>query len=405
MNMKSFLSFCLLTAIAALEADCGTYNRYEYPGNTPYSNTSPQYGFYCPPSSCYPCNSASDFVFADFLWWQANEDGLDLGKEVLIHRQGFDPATGNYALVSDDSKLKSLDFKCDPGFRIGIIYSDVTRCWDLLFSWTHFNTTASASGSSHLDPNVPPGNQYVAFVPFWEVLAQNFPDHMHGKWKLDLDILDMEFGRKFGINTLFAIRPYFGLRAVRVNQNYRVHSHANQSGDFNSASYTYTSKVKARCDFAGIGPRFGCDAELKMCWGFSLFGEAAGSLVWGKFQRNAHEHFKNLDFFFYKFAEFKEHTHTPDNNFRSRAITDLALGLKWENGIEWGCCLYPVSLSLSWEHHGFFDFNEFNFDSDSFTNTNQNAFDFGPYANLLSSPKKCGSLFTQGLTLSLMVGF
>lgn len=343
-------------------------------------------------------------IYADFLWWYAEEEGLALGQEVLIVREGLNPATGVFAEVRKESKEKIPKFDFDPGFRLGLFFA-CGDCWDTQFDWTHFYTKASASGESHLSLTVPPGDTYIAFVPFWEALAQNFPDHAHGKWSLKLDLLDWQVGQKYCLSSCFVVRPHLGLRYARVNQNYHVVSNANQTGDFNSASYVYDSVARAQCDYWGIGPRLGLDAELQLLCGLSLTGQAAASIVYGKQDAHARERFLNADPFFFLFDRFEDQVHNADHQNQSRTILDLGIGLKWEHCFETCDYSFPIWLSFSWEHHAFYDFNRFNFDSDSFTNTTQGVFDFGPYANLLNSPKKRGDLFTQGLTLSGGIAF
>jgi hypothetical protein len=364
---------------------------------------------YTPPLCCRweRCHDVFNNFSIDvaFLWWEANEDGLELGQEVCVSREDFNPATGNYVNVVKDSKLKTLKSHYNPGFKLGVTYAYPGNCWDARFEWTYFKTTASACGKSHLDNNPEPGNSYIAFVPFWEILAQNFPNIAHGKWTLDLDLFDLELGRDFCLSNCFSVRPHFGVRCAMIDQSYRVVSSANQNGKFNSASYHYTSKYKAHCNFFGVGPRLGFDAELNMCWGLSLFGKAAGSLVFGKFDRHSREHFHNTDFYYYRFENFKNHTHNKDHDYATRAITDASIGLKWDHCFNWFNRCYPVSVALSWEHHGFFNFNHFDADEGSFTNTNKNEFEFGPYANLRESQRRHGDLFTQGITLSAALGF
>lgn len=354
---------------------------------------------------CNPCSGFTEGVYVDFLWWKVEGQGLDLGKNVLIERAGLDPSTGNYANVTRDSKVKSLDFKYEPGFRIGLWFSFPRKKWDIVCAWTQLNTKAEANGTSHLDPNSPPGNIYDAFVPYWETLAQNFPDHCHGKWELNINVVDAEFGREYGITSCFLIRPYFGLRFAQLDQEYKVKSDANQSGSFNSATYVYTSEVNAKNSFAGIGPRLGCDVELQIPWGFALFGKGAGSLVYGRFDSHSHEDFQQSDFYFYLFDDFQSHAHHSKLDWRSRVITDFSIGLKYENAFYCGCRKFPFSLAVSWEHHAFYNFNDLNFNENGFTNTSQGDFEFGPYANVLPSYRKTGNLYTQGLTVSLEVGF
>jgi hypothetical protein len=345
----------------------------------------------------------------DTLYWKATEGGLDLGKEIAISRGGSSSSSSSSDSLSEvkgKSKVKSPDFQYDVGFRLNISHDLPNRCAFGFFEWTNYGTTADVKGQSDLSPlSYTDVESYVAFRPYWETLAQNFPDKTKAKWRLNLNLYDLCVARRFCISSCFSLVPYFGLRIADIDQKYDVRSRADHSGDFNGASNHYKSKVKARCDFLGVGPRLGFLADYKLGCGFSLFGQAAGSLLYGKITSHSREHFKNYDESFYKFEEFDNHARGKGDEWSSRAITDFAIGLKWDNTIEVYNWKFPCLLALSWEHHAFFDFNNFNFDNDGFTNTSRNNFEFGPQANLRSSHKKHGDLFTQGLTFSVRVGF
>lgn len=396
MRLK-FLSVLMLLTASIANAEMVSPGCYA----GPLTYTPP---FCCPWERCHDVlNNWS--INGAFLWWQANADGVALGEEVFIHRNGLNPADGIYDNVSRNAKAKNPKFKFDPGFKIGIAYAYPGNCWDIGFKWTCYRTTAKACGESHLDPNHNPGDSYLAFVNYWETLGFNFPSHIKGKWKFDLDLYDLEIGREMCLSSCFAFRPSFGLRCASLEQTYHICSRANHTGVFNGSSYVYTSDVKAHCNFVGAGPRVGLDAEVDLCWGLSLFGSAAGSVVFGKFDRHAREIFKNKDHFFYKFNTFKDYTKGSNDEFASRAITDLSIGLKWDYAFNWLCRPYWISLGLSWEHHGFFNFSNYAFDCESFENLDSEKFEFGPYANLLQSQKKKGDIFTQGLTFSAALGF
>lgn len=398
MQIKTLFSAAILSftifAHSKAEADYGGCY------SSPLTYTPP-YG--CPWEYCHDVvNNWS--IRGAFLWWQANAEGLTLGEEVLIKRHCLNAGTGIYERVSKGAHYKNPKFKFDPGFRIGIAYAYPGNCWDIGFDWTYFHNRAKAKGCSRLDPSSVSGDTYLAFINYWESLAYNFPNHATGEWSFNLDMYDLEIGRACYLSSCFAFRPNFGLRCAAINQEYHVKSHAKQSGVFNSASYDYTSNVKAHNNFIGAGPRLGFDAELNMCWGLALFGKAAGSLVFGKFDRHSHEEFINADHFFYKFNKYKDNTH-GDDHWASRAITDLSIGLKWEHAFDLLCRPYLVSFAISWEHHGFFNFNSFAFDSEGFESLNNTEFDFGPYANLLRGQRTHGDIFTQGVTFSAEVGF
>lgn len=342
-------------------------------------------------------------ISLDSLWWQGSVDGIELGEEVIVERTGFDPVTGIYDEVTKNSKIKSPHFTFDSGFRFSLAHDLVDSVCHLAFSWTQFYTSASVKGTSDLDMSSSE-NTYKAFVPYWESLARNFPDSCHGKWKLELDLFDFSAGRCFNFSECFILRPHIGVRCARVRQHYHVSSHANHTGDFNGASYVYNSNVDATCNFLGVGPRAGCDADVSIGAGFSVFGAASASLVYGKFDAHSKEKFENFDFFYNKF-EFYEDTTKGESHYCARAITELSFGLKWKSHFcirRWD---FPIMLALAWEQQGFYDFNNFSFASDSFRNDSSSSFEFGPYANLSRHPRKHGNVYTQGLTLSTRIGF
>lgn len=348
-------------------------------------------------------------ISLDSLWWQATADGIELGKVIEIERTSFDPVTGNYAEVIEHSKIKSPHFTFDTGFRFSLAHDLPDHGCHLGFTWTHFYTSASVKAKSDLisgatDTSSVSGDTYEAFVPYWEGLAQNFPDSSHGKWKLELDLFDFSAGRMFNFSRCFILAPHIGLRAAWVRQHYHVSSHAHHTGAFNGQSYHYDSKVNATCNFFGVGPRVGFDGELMLGCGFSFFGAASGSLVYGKFDSHSKEHLKNYDFFFDRFDVYEDHA-KGESHYCSRAITELSFGIRWKD--EFRICRwdFPVMIALAWEQQGFYNFNMFSFDSDSFQNDSSSSFEFGPDANLRRSQEKRGDLYTQGVTLSTRIGF
>jgi hypothetical protein len=214
-----------------------------------------------------------------------------------------------------------------------------------------------------------------------------------------MDLLDLEIGHKYFVSSCFVLRPHLGLRGARIDQGYRTESFANRIA-FNDV---FTSSSRSTCDFLGIGPRLGVDAEWRVGCGLSIFGQAAASIVFGKNQRHAREEFINslLDTAFtFASAEYRSN---GSSDRVSRAITDLSIGLKWEHCFELCCRQHPFSLAFSWEHHGFYNFNNFDF------RPSVSPIDFTDVGVAFLTPnigsRKHGDLFTQGLTVSAEFGF
>jgi len=320
---------------------------------------------------------------ADFLWWRASEEGLQLGTQEELDT--FSPSALT-ATVVNTSRTRKPDFKYDPGFRIGI-----SNCacdgWDMALNWIHFHTKANASGATI--PVI--GGGTSTFISDWERLVDANPLTASGRYTLNLDLVDIEFGRKFYVSSSFILRPQFGLRIARIDQNYRVESAAIGA----TAPITdFTAVARSRSDFTAVGPRVGLDIELNLGCGIALFGQGAGSILFGRFDNHSRELLTN--FTDGATVGSFEYEARSSSNRCSRTTTDLAFGVKWEHCYEWCNRMHPVALAFAWEHHGFYDLNSFNFVERGY-NLTTGAFTPGS--------RKHGDLYTQGLTVSLGFGF
>lgn len=330
---------------------------------------------------------------ADFLWWRASEDCLSLGTE-----EAYSQFPGGRRIES--SREKTLDFKYDPGFRIGLATICPCDCWDLAVNWTHFHSKANAHGAIHGARS--DADNEVVFIPEWQRNGEALPDYARGKWTLDLDLVDLEFGRKYYVSSCFILRPHFGLRGARVDQGFRVFSEANRENPYDVfGTGSYVSGVKAKNNFLGVGPRIGIDLELALpCINnVKLFGQAAGSLVFGKFDRHAKERFQDFTqedgaYGDCCFADVDYEARATQHRI-SRGITDLAIGLKWEHCCNWCNRSHPITLAVAWEHHAFYNFNNFIFER------------LHNDGGRVRGERRCcgGDLATQGLTVTAEIGF
>lgn len=367
----------------------------------PCCHEAPACGVAYNPPAYFNCDCPQNCSFwenlrfkSDFLWWRACEEGLALGVEETFELF----PNGAQAM---ESKLKEPDFHYDPGFRIGL--ATVCDCWDAALNWTYFHTKASVSGKSEGELSRVTGGEVTSFISAWERDPNlNIPEIAKGKWSLSMDWLDLEFGRKFFAAKCFIVRPFFGLRGARVDQGYRTNAYSNIG--INSIS-SFVSNVKAKSNFLGLGPRLGFDLELHLPCCLKLFAQAAGALVFGRTQRHANEHLRNIHGEVIRFGvpdelEFKSHS-TLDRC--SHAITDLLIGLKWEHCCNWCNREHPITIAFSWEFHNLYGFNRFIFDQ------NLASLSFEPYQSIrgdqIFGSSKSGSISTQGLTVSAEIGF
>jgi hypothetical protein len=338
------------------------------------------------------CNDSSYLKFTenlsghiDFLWWRPCAEGLELGTEI----KPVDFKTSSLHQTTVDTHVQDLNFKFDPGFKLGIDYFSQCSCWDLSIDWTHFHSKAKAFGSGIGTLSDSP---QLIFVSSWDFGLKDpiILEEARSRWTLDMDLVDLEIAKSFYIDQCLILRPFVGLRIGRIDQGYHVEGFG--ADDLGEPG---TTKVKASCDFLGVGPRLGFDVDFKLGCGFSLFGEAAGSLVFGRFHRGSKEFSEVIQ----ESGEVRDLIYNAHGGSASRCtmtMTDIAIGLMWEHCFR--CCnrSHPFALIFAWEQHAFYDINRFNFASNG----------LAVISEFVTSPEtKEGDLTTQGLTISAIIGF
>jgi hypothetical protein len=412
MKMKSlFVILAYLTSHIAL----ANANNYTAPYAMQFApnccNEAPCHPNTYNPPAYFRCNQGCNFLDTlcariDFLWWRASEDNLELGVEdqLILGSTTF-----------NSSREKRPNFKFDPGYRLGLSTTCPDGCWDAAVNWTHFNTSAHTQGlstfrgGSNLSTNL---IEITEFNSYWELNPLENPIYSSkGSWKLDLDLVDLELAHRFYINKCLVLRPHVGLRIGRIAQGYRIQSlNFIEIGGREPSFEQFTSELHARNDFLGVGPRLGLDVKLDMCREVSLFGQFAGSLLFGSFDKHTKENsvttFESGFIINDVSTGLGNYNLSNSNNRCSRFVTDIAIGLSWEHCVEWCQHFYPVSLTAAWEFHAFYNFNNF------LQNNNakiQSSFvpPLPPINQLQGTPIRTlrGNLYTQGLTLSFNVGF
>jgi len=87
----------------------------------------------------------------------------------------------------------------------------------------------------------------------------------------------------------------------------------------------------------------------------------------------------------------------------SRCVTDLSLGLRWDHCVKWCNHCHPVSLVAAWEFHTFYNFNNF-LQFDGLYNLKAEQAGIAQL-EIVKQHSLNGNLYTQGLTLSVCIGF
>jgi hypothetical protein len=353
----------------------------------------------------YTCDGDIVIEVAGF-YWNAHQDGL----EFAIADSVAAPAT----TLSNPSELNNLiraeylnpKAKWELGFKLGLGYDSTHDGWDLMLLWTHYRGRAKKEADIDLDDN-------SSLLPLWSAFSTSagslgtginnilYATNIEAHWKLRLDLVDLELGREFWSSKYLTLRPHIGLRYAWIRQDLDI---MHQGGAFSAVApssedvfqQAMNNEVDLHSKFKGIGVRAGLNSTWLLGRGFAFFGNAAISIVYGRFSVDADEENSLAQ------SPFSEtQILDTDEHFRSsKGMTDLAFGISWST--MFSDCQYGFTLALAWEHHLFFNQNQFwranrvgggalLFQPN---NTGQNVFS-----------KQSGDLSTQGWTLSAVFEF
>jgi hypothetical protein len=276
-------------------------------------------------------DGANIFITGDFLYWQAHENGLSY----VLKTQGSD--------IGNNAKTKEMHFQYDPGFRVGLGWNTPHDGWDLYANWTSFVTKAhgeETAGSKTLTPIF--GNRHQAFT-----FANYLPKSAKAHWNLNLNLVDVELGREFFVSKWLTLRPFAGLRSAWINQ--RMHTEYKGMQPTSSSFVSLVDHMTSK--YWGIGIRPGLNTQWGLGCGFSFYGNASLSLLYGYFHQKQHEYSKNT------YTDLVDYVDLKHSNRVGRAFAETQLGIRWEHMFanDHG----HFSIQAGWENLMFFGMNQF----------------------------------------------
>jgi hypothetical protein len=310
-----------------------------------------------------PAKGIDLYTKADLLVWKIHEE---LPIAVLTKNPPFGTLTGpvvsddlNYSQLVKHGQVENLNFHWDAGSRAGIGYHTPHEKLDLSLTWLRFFTKSSRSlhakhghqlQSTQLDPLVVSSNQINDTDP--ETPYNSF-GHIKGSWYAHLNQLDLDLARSFCVGSWFGVRPHLGLRATWLRQRLSVQYLDNLGFAVCCSNPNgHDFSLHKKCTWWGIGPEAGVDLHCVLGKGFTVFGNAAGSIEYGLHKTKD----KELDINLQNSGVDPLYVEVSDSYRMSHPIFDLQLGLRWE--YLFGDRLH-FSLDLAWEHHIYYSLNRF----------------------------------------------
>ncbi|MBA3721855.1 MAG: hypothetical protein H0W88_05585 [Parachlamydiaceae bacterium] len=272
---------------------------------------------------CSAFSCTKGFISVDLLYWRAFQNGLDSCFPI----ETKDTVSPDGTVISRfKGKGRDLNFKWDPGFRIGTGYEFSNCGWDVAAYWTHFH---SRTNKHHNSEN-------------------------SNHWKLNYDTIDLIVGKKFG-DSCFTWRPFIGIRAAKIEQklNGGFANNFDSSGSFSSefgsessfsSDFGFTS-TRNRQKFTGIGPIFGLEGSWNIGCGFSVYAGAAVGSLYGRYR----VHTTSVDVFPFgaDFCSISRHLHS------CQIFTIGEVGISW---LQYYCGT-EVTYKLGLECQRYFDHN------------------------------------------------
>ncbi|HSX03963.1 MAG TPA: Lpg1974 family pore-forming outer membrane protein [Rhabdochlamydiaceae bacterium] len=298
------------------------------------------------------------YISIDPLLLKAQENGLEFAT--VTQNGGQLTATTNSNFLAGRTKAKNLHFEWDWGFRLTLGANLEHDGWEAYLTWTRFWTDAhrhvAANSAQFLTPTFL-NDEVGAAATFTGPAAQTqgLLTASQSNWKLHYNALNLEGAREFFVSKWLVFKPHGGLTTAWIRQkdalSYTGFEPPVVGGGTNPNPVTSAS-VRMKNNFWGIGLRFGLETQWGIACGWSLFGDASASLMYGYFNINHTESDVLVSGLvnnpLYRF-----------NNFYhvERFITDFMAGVRYDYMF---CCeRYHLGFQLAWEHHMFFGQNQF----------------------------------------------
>ncbi|MEI6242715.1 MAG: Lpg1974 family pore-forming outer membrane protein, partial [Chlamydiota bacterium] len=219
-------------------------------------------GGYNAPGRIAVDGSWSAFISASFIYWLPKEKGL----ESCVTRDNTVPMGARVANMNHEFK---------PGFKVGLGFNCDHDNWVAAIGYTRFhsnhsNKHASVSSTTH------------NLAPLWLKYDNTVGNTVgfikaSGKWRLNMDILDLEMSRPFYLGRHLTFTPVAGLRGGWINQRYKPKYHHEYYGWVNSF-HKQNSWL--------VGPRAGINSRWLLGAGFRFSGDIAAALLYQRFKNH-----------------------------------------------------------------------------------------------------------------------
>ena len=252
----------------------------------------------------FTCDGDVSISVAGF-YWNAHQDGMEYAIDNRVRNNVTGATLNSITAFTDandefnnliDSSYLTPDFKWDWGFKLGLAYCSPCDGWDIGVYWTWYRGKAFSHHEAEPDDN-------HVLLPLWSAFSWppggiNFATDIRTDWRLQLNLIDIELGRNFWTSQYLSIRPHVGIRVAYLEQDFDIkHLGGNLEaltilvigGNGWGLQSALNNEVHFDNDFKGVGLKSGLDTTWNFGCGWSLYGNLAASIVYGRFNVDHHE--------------------------------------------------------------------------------------------------------------------
>lgn len=296
------------------------------------------------------CFAQGFYGGVDWIYWKARLDGLHAGDLIDDHP--------NLILKTVDVSGIEVDPTYKSGVRAHLGY-DTPFNFDFSFSYLPIKSNPDAVfGRGDISPS---HQEYIFLdiVNFPLLMAFQAPisqmivvPNLTEEWQGNFYIFDATASWNFLICNQLALIPYSGFRGAWSRQTLTLSSNLVVPA-INGAN---AASIHTQQKFQGYGLQAGCCWEWNWSYGFSLFGHAGGSLLYGQY---------NVDTYVYNYLNGV--TVFIGTDFGR--VETLTPTVEYDIGLRYTTCFctHPIGIHLSWEEQLYFDFNQMSFKGGNFS--------------------------------------
>lgn len=313
--------------------------QFAHADSPPHSEGQPISSEITPLASSRVHNWAEFFVTADFIYWQARQDGLSFAQE------GNYRFNNNVPQSAHKGSFKNVDFGFEPGFKAGIGVDFRHDGWSLLANYTWLDQfDARGSARNNPDQRGQLGSGFFTDI-LPNTLVSPVPlESARARWKLRFNVIDVELARSFYISSHLVLKPYIGAKYAWIDQKYRVNYVGTGTNPFD-----FTVIMRQKQDFWGVGLRAGLNSEWHFTRNWSLYGALALSELYSQFETTR--------------KDVETSGATPgviyyvENNFHTiKPVLEMAFGVRYETFFSND--RYQLFFQAGWEEQFWFDHNQ-----------------------------------------------